>query len=333
MDRRARTARKLLIVAERDGDTVSPERGVYLVDLTQTVTRAGRARARRRRTSPPSRRCARRARGCSRRSPTAVKAGRRRRVGRRASTATRRRSSTSTRSTSRSRATSSRPRTSSTPTSRSATRRSTSRSSTARNALGGQTANVVATLKGTVNPELVYVVSSHYDSVADRPGRRRRLVGHGGAARDGAHPGGAPAAGDDRLRVVHRRRGGPARQPRVRAPRRRRQGADRRRAQQRHDRLGERPPARQHDPLLEPRHPRHPARARRCSSRNLITYDALYYKSTDAAAYYEAYGDIVGGIGSYPVLEQPALPPVARPARDDQPSARHRGRRRRRRRR
>ena len=38
---------------------------------------------------------------------------------------------------------------------------------------------------------------------------------------------------------------------------------------------------------------------------NLITYDALYYKSTDAAAYYEAYGDIVGGIGSYPVLSSP----------------------------
>ena len=38
---------------------------------------------------------------------------------------------------------------------------------------------------------------------------------------------------------------------------------------------------------------------------NLITYDALYYKSTDAAAYYEAYGDIVGGIGSYPVLGNP----------------------------
>ncbi len=38
---------------------------------------------------------------------------------------------------------------------------------------------------------------------------------------------------------------------------------------------------------------------------DLITYDALYYKSTDAAAYYEAYGDIVGGIGSYPVLANP----------------------------
>ena len=37
----------------------------------------------------------------------------------------------------------------------------------------------------------------------------------------------------------------------------------------------------------------------------LITYDALYFKSTDAAAYYDAYGDIVGGIGSYPVLSNP----------------------------
>ena len=34
-------------------------------------------------------------------------------------------------------------------------------------------------------------------------------------------------------------------------------------------------------------------------------YDARYFKSTDAASYYEAYGDIVGGIGSYPVLGNP----------------------------
>ena len=37
----------------------------------------------------------------------------------------------------------------------------------------------------------------------------------------------------------------------------------------------------------------------------LITYDALYYKSTDAAAFFDAWGDIVGGIGSYPVLGNP----------------------------
>ena len=38
---------------------------------------------------------------------------------------------------------------------------------------------------------------------------------------------------------------------------------------------------------------------------DLITYDAKYYRGTDAAAFYEAWGDIVGGIGSYPVLANP----------------------------
>ena len=37
----------------------------------------------------------------------------------------------------------------------------------------------------------------------------------------------------------------------------------------------------------------------------LITYDARYHQSTDATAFFEAYGDIVGGIGSYPVLGNP----------------------------
>jgi hypothetical protein len=37
----------------------------------------------------------------------------------------------------------------------------------------------------------------------------------------------------------------------------------------------------------------------------MTLYDAEYYKSTDAAAYYDAYGDIVGGIGSYPILASP----------------------------
>jgi len=37
----------------------------------------------------------------------------------------------------------------------------------------------------------------------------------------------------------------------------------------------------------------------------MITYDARYFKATDAQAYYDAYGDIVGGFGSYPVLGNP----------------------------
>jgi Tol biopolymer transport system component len=38
---------------------------------------------------------------------------------------------------------------------------------------------------------------------------------------------------------------------------------------------------------------------------NLVTYDAKYYRGTDANAFYDAWGDIVGGIGSYPVLANP----------------------------
>jgi acetylornithine deacetylase/succinyl-diaminopimelate desuccinylase-like protein len=39
-----------------------------------------------------------------------------------------------------------------------------------RQAQGARTANVVATLKGTENPELIYVVGSHFDSVQAGPG-------------------------------------------------------------------------------------------------------------------------------------------------------------------
>jgi hypothetical protein len=37
----------------------------------------------------------------------------------------------------------------------------------------------------------------------------------------------------------------------------------------------------------------------------LITYDAKYYKNTDAHSFYDAYGDVVAGIGSYPILGNP----------------------------
>ncbi len=38
---------------------------------------------------------------------------------------------------------------------------------------------------------------------------------------------------------------------------------------------------------------------------NMVTYDARYVKATDAAAFFDAYGDVVGGFGSYPVLGSP----------------------------
>lgn len=37
----------------------------------------------------------------------------------------------------------------------------------------------------------------------------------------------------------------------------------------------------------------------------MVTYDTRYVKSTDGASFYDAYGDIVSGLGSYPVLGNP----------------------------
>jgi hypothetical protein len=66
--------------------------------------------------------------------------------------------------------------------------------------------------------------------------------------------------------------------------------------------VGERRTAGQHHPLFQCGDLQHAAAF---LFTDLITYDAKYYRSTDAAAYYEAYGDIVGGIGSYPILGNP----------------------------
>ncbi len=156
---------------------------------------------------------------------------------------------------------------------------------------GGRTANVVATLKGTENPELIYVVSSHFDSVAVGPGADDDTSGTAALLEAARILQRHAAAGDDRLRVVHGRGSRPARQPRVRAARRREQVEHRRRAEQRHDRLGRRKRADgQHDSLLERRHPRHPARRgvpvhepRSCTTRS-TTRAPTRRRSTTAGA-------------------------------------------------
>ncbi len=173
-----------------------------------------------------------------------------------------------------------------------------------RNALGGRTANVVATLKGTVNPELVYVVSSHYDSVVDGPGAdddssgtaallevARILARHPQPATivfasfTGEEAGLLGSREFVRLAVASRTRLAGALN---------------------NDMVGW---ANDHrlDNTIRYSNPgiRDVQHAAAIQFSQLVTYDALYYKNTDAHAYYEAYGDIVGGIGSYPVLGSP----------------------------
>ncbi len=174
----------------------------------------------------------------------------------------------------------------------------------ARNGQTGPTANVIATLKGTVNPELVYVVSSHYDSVVVGPGAdddssgtaalletARVLAGHPQPATiifasfTGEEAGLLGSrefvrrAVDAKLKVV---------------------GA------LNNDMIGWSNDYRLDNTIRYSNAGiRDVQHAAAMYFSNLITYDALYYKNTDAAAYYEAYGDIVGGIGSYPVLGNP----------------------------
>jgi hypothetical protein len=173
-----------------------------------------------------------------------------------------------------------------------------------RNGPTGSTANVVATLKGTVNPELIYVVSSHYDSVAVGPGADDDTSGTAALLETArilaGHP--QPATiifasftGEEAGLLGSRefvRRAVAGKLNVVGALN--------------NDMIGWANDHRLDNTIRYSnagiRDIQHAA-AMQFSS--LITYDALYYKSTDAAAYYEAYGDIVGGIGSYPVLGNP----------------------------
>jgi hypothetical protein len=173
-----------------------------------------------------------------------------------------------------------------------------------RNALGGKTANVIATLRGTVNPELVYVVSSHYDSVAGGPGAdddssgtaalleaARVLAGHPMPATIVFASFTGEEAGLLGSREFVRR---------AVADKMQLAGA------LNNDMIGFANDQRL-DNTIRYSNPgiRDIQHGAAMLFTKLITYEALYFKSTDAAAYYDAYGDIVGGIGSYPVLSSP----------------------------
>jgi hypothetical protein len=173
-----------------------------------------------------------------------------------------------------------------------------------RGALGGKTANVIATLRGTVNPDLVYVVSSHYDSVAAGPGADDDTSGTAAlleVARVLAHHP-MPATivfasftGEESGLLGSREFVRRAKESKMHIA-----GA------LNNDMVGWMNDARMDNTIRYSnagiRDIQHGAAM--LFSR-LITYDSRYFKGTDAASYYDAYGDIVGGIGSYPVLSSP----------------------------
>jgi hypothetical protein len=173
-----------------------------------------------------------------------------------------------------------------------------------RAALDGKTANVVATLRGTVNPDLVYLVCSHYDSVEAGAGADDDSSGTAAlleAARVLAnHP--MPATivfasftGEEGGLLGSREFIRRALASTVHIA-----GA------LNNDMVGWMNDARL-DNTIRYSNPgiRDMQHAAAMLFTRLITYDALYFKGTDAASLYDGYGDITGGIGSYPVLGSP----------------------------
>jgi Tol biopolymer transport system component len=172
-----------------------------------------------------------------------------------------------------------------------------------RGALDGKSANIVATLKGTENPELIYVVSSHYDSNVVSPG--------------GDDDSSATAALVEAARVLA---GKPMPATVVFASftgeeagllgsrefvRRAKAAGWKIVGALNNDMIGWSNDHRLDNTIRYSNPGIRDVQHAASFFTRLITYDSLYFKSTDAAAFYEAYGDIVGGIGSYPVLGNP----------------------------
>ena len=163
---------------------------------------------------------------------------------------------------------------------------------------------MIATLNGTVNPELIYVVSSHYDSVAAGPGADDDSTGTAALLETARLLAGHPQPATIIFASFTGEEAG------LLGSREfvRRAVADKKQVvgALNNDMVGWANDYRL-DNTIRYSNPgiRDVQHAAAMQFTSLITYDALYYKGTDAASYYEAYGDIVGGIGSYPVLGNP----------------------------
>ncbi|GLC24820.1 M28 family peptidase [Roseisolibacter agri] len=166
------------------------------------------------------------------------------------------------------------------------------------------TANVVATLRGTEHPELVYVVGSHFDSRAEGPGADDNTSGTSmllETARVLAkHP--LPATvvfvaftGEEAGLLGSREFARVAKAASWKVV-----GA------MNNDMMGWSNDQRL-DNTIRYSNPgiRDVQHGAALGFSRLVTYDAVYYKNTDAHALYDAWGDVVGGFGSYPVLGNP----------------------------
>ncbi len=169
---------------------------------------------------------------------------------------------------------------------------------------GVHTANIVATLKGTTNPSIVYVASSHFDSVERGPGADDNTSGTSALLEAARIMAKKPQAATIQFAWFTGEEAGlwgsEEFVKRAVADSVHLAGA------LNNDMIGWANDARldntirySNDGIRDLQH------AAAFLFTNLITYDSRYYQNTDAHEYYKKYGDIVGGIGSYPILGSP----------------------------
>lgn len=171
-------------------------------------------------------------------------------------------------------------------------------------ALGGKTCNVLAKLPGTENPELIYVISSHFDSVAAGPGADDDTSGTAALLEAARMLAGRPQPATIIFASFTGEEGGllGGREfvRRAQAEKLKITGA------LNNDMIGWANDHRLDNTIRYTnagiRDIQHAAAS---LFTRLITYDARYHRGTDATAFFDAYGNIVGGIGSYPVLGNP----------------------------
>jgi Zn-dependent M28 family amino/carboxypeptidase len=169
---------------------------------------------------------------------------------------------------------------------------------------GIRTANVIATLRGTVHPELEYLVSSHYDSVAAGPGADDNTSGTSALLEAARILRGRPMPATIKfLWFTGEEAGLLGSREYVRQATAR---GDKVLGALNNDMVGFADDSRLDD-TIRYSNPglRDLQHAAAFQFTNLVTYDARYYQNTDAAAFFDAYGDVVAGIGSYPILGNP----------------------------
>ncbi len=169
---------------------------------------------------------------------------------------------------------------------------------------GIESANVIARLEGTEHPEVVYILSSHYDSVTRSPGADDNSSGTAVLLETARVLAENPLPATIIFASLTAEEDGllGAREFVRRADEEGLQAA----GVVNNDMMGW---TRHHRLDNTIRFSNHGIRDVQHSGAilftDLITYDSRYYRFTDAHVFFDAYGDVIGGIGSYPILGNP----------------------------